>query len=321
MSKVKNQHYVPQFYLNNFAFKKSKLWYVNVFDKFEQKQFAVPVSQVASQRYFYDLSDNLVAEGNTQIVEKILAKYEERAAKLMRHIVRKIEAIWRLDKSKAYSINVFTENQQIELSHLIAIQALRTRESRDYFVEFSEKTLRAIVDLIMAAEFPDSRNEIKSSVKLNKNFVRIIQAQLILGKSKISEAILNHIWLIGINQTSRPLFTSDHPVATQAHLDYSGYSSEGIEIAFPINSKIILILLEKSHFAQYAHLHNKLLSMTLLETVTHLNRLQIHNSHRQVYCNEDKFDLVKEICKSQPDVCSEHKSRIDIISGLGRAST
>lgn len=62
MSKVKNQHYVPQSYLKNFAvYRKRGASHIWVFDKFNQNTFSTPVRNVASQGYFYDLSKELVA--------------------------------------------------------------------------------------------------------------------------------------------------------------------------------------------------------------------------------------------------------------------
>jgi hypothetical protein len=52
--KVKLQHYVPQFYLKNFASKNKKTYSINCFDKINEKQFTSNVTNIACESYFYD---------------------------------------------------------------------------------------------------------------------------------------------------------------------------------------------------------------------------------------------------------------------------
>lgn len=315
MSKVKNQHYVPQSYLKNFAaYRKRGASHIWVFDKFNQNTFSTPVRNVASQGYFYDLSKELVDVQDEQWVEKFLADFEGESNKLISHVFKKIEIVIKKLNKKAYCINVITPNVKKELSYLLAIQALRTREFRELFVEFFEKSFSSIAERILEAEFPDEMNEVR--VRLDEKSLPIYQAiQMFKSSKNISEIIRTYIWAIGINKTDQPLFTSDNPVVRQAHLGANGFACSGIEIAFPLSPQIIIIIFENTHFSQLSSVDNKLLLLPL-EAVNYYNELQVYNSRRQIYCNEDKFNLVKDICKAHPDVCSENKSRIDIISGL-----
>jgi hypothetical protein len=52
MSRVKNQHYVPRFYLKRFTEDGSSIY---AFDKKDRKVFRSNIAGVASQRYFYDV--------------------------------------------------------------------------------------------------------------------------------------------------------------------------------------------------------------------------------------------------------------------------
>ncbi len=107
MSRVKHQHFVPQFYLKQFTENGKRLY---VFDKHRQKSFQANVSTTASKAGFYDwaqeevndflaelekqkasaskeeLSDiettiALVREQQTQLVENHLSKLETYFAK------------------------------------------------------------------------------------------------------------------------------------------------------------------------------------------------------------------------------------------------
>ena len=50
--KTKKQHYVPRFYLSNWANEKGQIW---VFDKSLKKSFQANIKDVASSNYFYDI--------------------------------------------------------------------------------------------------------------------------------------------------------------------------------------------------------------------------------------------------------------------------
>ena len=49
--KVKNQHYVPRFYLKYFTFNKNQIW---VYDKSNRRKYISSLENVACENYFYD---------------------------------------------------------------------------------------------------------------------------------------------------------------------------------------------------------------------------------------------------------------------------
>ena len=51
MNKIKTQHYVPRFYLNNFKSSDNKIF---VYDKATDKVFNTAVENIACENYFYD---------------------------------------------------------------------------------------------------------------------------------------------------------------------------------------------------------------------------------------------------------------------------
>jgi len=315
MSKVKNQHYVPQYYLKNFADSQkrgaSHIW---VFDKFNQNTFSTIVRNVASQRYFYDISKELVNVQDEQWIEKFLADFDGESNKLVGRVFKKIENLRKKSDEKTYSINVITPSIKKNLSYLLAFQYLRTREFRDLFSELFEKSFSSILEVMLKAQSPGKIHEIRG--KFNDEYLPIYQGNQIFKSFKnISEIICTYIWTIGINTTDQPLFTSDNPVVKQAHLESNAFGSPGIEIAFPLSPQTILIIFENTHFSKESPLDNKLCLLSL-EAVNYYNRLQVSYSRRQIYCNEDKFNLVKKICQDYPEICSENKSRINIISGI-----
>jgi hypothetical protein len=260
----KNQHYVPQSYLENFSLDPNKNEkQIFVFDKDTQRKFPNNIKNIPLERYFYDFPENLVLPGeDPQKVENFFDELEGRQKKLLKHIKKKIDWIFSLrKKGNVYSKKVLNQSQKIDLSYVVAFQLFRTREFRNFLLEMRE---------------------------VNKPFFDKL-----------------------IKQEINELFTSDHPIVQYPHLGLNGINSPGIEIAFPINSKAILIMKEKSHFYKFAKLDGNLFPLTLND-VNFYNQLQVYGSNRFVFCSEDRFDLVEEICKNNPDVCSSNKTRIQL---------
>ena len=337
MSKVLNQHYVPQSYLKYFSYDRNKIF---VFDKFSQKTFRTNVRNVASERAFYDFPDVTQSE-NIQNIEQFFSGLEKKQNKFLKHLQKKIYKIFELRLNskhigKVYSVKVITKEQRKDLAYVIAIQFLRTREFRNFIMEMRQRT-EIITNVIVEGEILDliAKYEKLLSIKLKQNSIDtfiydilnqcshnisniydkglpVIHAKFILEHYETFADILqNHIWMVGINDTGKPLFTSDNPVIKHSHLSHSGIDSEGIEIAFPLNSKIILIMRERQHFFRHLNQDSKLFPLTIND-VEYYNKLQIYNSNRFVFSPDDCFEIVKYICQEYPEVCSEERNRITI---------
>jgi hypothetical protein len=330
----KNQHYVPQSYLENFSLDPNKNEkQIFVFDKDNQKKFPTNIKKIPLERYFYDFPEIFVLPGeDPQKVENFFDELEGRQNKLLKHIKKKIER----EKGNAYSKKVLNQSQKIDLSYVVAFQLFRTKEFRNFLLEMREVTKHLFDKLIEqeineiitqgAKEYSiilneESTSEIQSMLSeridnklsfMYKEGLSVIHSNFMDSSYEPASQILReHIYLIGINDTEKPLFTSDHPVVQYPHLGLNGINSPGIEIAFPIDSKAILIMKEKSHFYKFAKLDGNLFPLTLND-VDFYNQLQVYGSNRFVFCSEDRFDLVEEICKNNPDVCSSNKTRIQL---------
>lgn len=63
----------------------------------------------------------------------------------------------------------------------------------------------------------------------------------------IMESLSRHIWYVGVNLTQIPLYTSDNPIVKcpnklENGKSHFGLASEGIEIIYPITSRLALIM-------------------------------------------------------------------------------
>jgi len=338
MTQVINQHYVPQSYLKNFSSDRSQVF---VFDKFKQRSFVSNVRNVASERTFYDFPQSETQPQNIQIIEQFFSELEGRQNRFLRHLHRKISKVFDLRLNaekvgKVYTAPILTQDQKRDLACVAAVQFLRTKEFRKFLVEMRQAT-EPLANHMLESEILERINQFESlnSIQLdedtsdslkslilnecNSTLSRVYDDGLAVVHAKAIfeyyEQILNifhnHIWIIGVNDMDQPLFTSDHPVVRRPHLSSNGLASEGIEIAFPLNSKSLLIMREKQYFHKYKDKESKLFPLTL-EDIEHYNMLQVYDSNRFVFCAEDKFDVVKSICQEHPEVCSEDRSRVQV---------
>jgi hypothetical protein len=103
---------------------------------------------------------------------------------------------------------------------------------------------------------------------------------------RTAQVFNNHIWVIGVNDTNNPLFTSDNPVATHAHKtddwrSNTGYASPGIEIVLPLTPNYILIMRERSYFHKMEFRDGNISHLDR-ENIKYYNSLQVYSSNRQV---------------------------------------
>jgi len=130
----------------------------------------------------------------------------------------------------------------------------------------------------------------------------------------LTATLQQHIWIVGVNETDLPFFTSDHPVVRIPHLkdavlSLSGLRSPGIEIAFPLGPKYILMLCERTVHNAAVNLDRKRLSMTR-DNLTYYNSHQVRQSTRFVYSRTSSFDLRREMLLQDPRLSEIDRPRV-----------
>ncbi|PIC78746.1 hypothetical protein CSV75_14765 [Sporosarcina sp. P18a] len=337
MSKVINQHYVPRSYLMYFANKKGSEYEINVYDKETNRSFPCNIKGVASSRYFYDfptiddMKNDLEKKGETeaisnldqieeieiQAVEKFFSDIEGDFKNKLNHIRTR----YTMTPNPLERNEVITESEKEALAINLAYQLVRTRDFRENFNESTDKFLQHIVDRMVKKEFPEMK---PGSVKVirDKKYDGLQHASFLFNKDflEFPMILLNHIWTIGINETGMSFYTSDNPVVKYGHkkdafFSNAGIASPGIEIAFPISEKLILILRDKSYFGVDAELlyGNKFIRMEE-ENVIFYNSLQVTQSNRQIYSSNPDFELINKMKEDNPGALIR-KSKIDVIAG------
>src|ERR1700744_2929328 len=68
-----NQHYVPRVYLKNFAERKGNEYFIDVYDKTNEKVFNTNITNICAERHLYTLDDEDKINGDTMAIEKMFA--------------------------------------------------------------------------------------------------------------------------------------------------------------------------------------------------------------------------------------------------------
>jgi hypothetical protein len=323
MSDVKKQHFVPQFYLRKFADSNSQLF---VFDKFTKQPFKANVSNVASESRFYDFHQDIqkefqekvargeaILEEDAEIIQKALDPQlvEKELANIEGDFVNVLdEMLETIDKTKGID-----PEHKLITAYFMAVQILRTPEFRRTLIELQEQTMA----MMLEKWYDQHVAENNLYIKFDERYASLEHAQFLFSprlRESIFQTLSEHIWIVGINRTTQPLYTSDTPVVKKAHIkdpykSYAGLGSLGIEIAFPISPKYVLILCERTAFLHYGPRECGSLSLNL-DNITHYNSLQVLQSYRQVYCSSQKFGLAEQICNEHPEVCTPNRKRFEI---------
>jgi hypothetical protein len=320
MGLVKNQHYVPRSYLKYFADKNNKIF---VFDKDKDSVFQTNITNVATERFFYDLPADIIPDAkgiieDKQIIEKFFSQLEDEFLKFLNNIRTRFTM-----SPDPFNTEAVSWKEKAHLSYMLALQYMRTKDFRRTLLDAKELMMQALVDGIGELEI-EGYEPGMVKVERIRDFDSVEHAHFMFDPDTLNnfaEVFYNHIWVIGVNRTSIPLFTSDSPIVKYPHkksdglISYSGIASPGIEIDFPISNKLVLMMVERNYFKEISpFLENRFIPLDDIENIKFLNWLQVKGAYRQVYCKTNEFEIIKDMKKHQPDIL-KRKSKITVQYG------
>ena len=338
MADTKKEHFVPRCYLKHFV---SETERINVFDKVTLGKRNQKILDVAMENYFYDIdfyklldsvpSDKIdeVKQDLMKIVDtdcweeveaaldkkhlekEYFSRMEATYSKLLEEIIRKAYGgnAWVIDHCKALS-----SEEKVSLSLFIAIQIIRTKSFRENIKNITEKLYQQIAYILQAQEENAvSKDEIR--VTANDDYVKLEHSSMILNEEMaidVAKTLLNHIWVMYVNKTDVPFYTSDNPVALIPHkhdkyMSYAGLKSEGIEIAFPVSPDLLIGIYDEEVYKDL-FVDRQFLRLDSPQDAEYFNRAQVFSSLRCVFSNKDDFDLAAAICEEYPSI-RDYKDR------------
>jgi len=313
MSQTKREHFVPRWYLERFA--NPTTGNVCVFDKFTQKVFESSVWNIAQERHFYDLRPESIKEEfrktgiDLQEIEKALAVIEGYFAQAIDHLLEYIERRTGIPPDLRWMLAV-----------QMAIQWTRTRRYRNAMVELAEIRMQAETDEAVRRRFPDLAKDEYPTVKIAEHSIPAMHNQLFFNDEhweRLANVFVRHIWLIGVNNTPTPFYTSDHPVVRRANVPDQpcggiGIDSPGVEFFLPVSPVYALILRERSYFREQWEKHDGGGLLLAPESVEAYNRMQVVQCHRHVFSSTGDFAIARSACVEDPTICDPNRKTVEM---------
>ena len=299
MNKVKKQHYVPQFYLKQWANNKEQIY---VYDKKQKKSFISNVKNIASSRFFYDfpeidenkkveIKDKLKKDGfeddyinnifELQVLENNFSQLESIVSPLLKEKIKKIDDVSKLSEEWIKHYPIFTNDDKKKFSSYIALQIVRTNKHKQFQRDMTNQLFEGIKKVYK------NKTNYNLIIETDDDYHKWQYISTILPlTSKFSEILESYKWIVYRNFTNMPYYTSDSPVVEFGQLGNSGLKEKGVEIRFPLNSKYELIIYEPTFiYEQYnlLDIDNIHILDNTLDNVKQSNDLQIQDSHSQIY--------------------------------------
>lgn len=312
MGATKRQHFIPRLYLKRFA---SGDGLLRVYDKLDGRRFERPVHimAVAQSTSFYDFpvemheeilagiergelpeaDDELVAKAkDPQMIEHYLRDIEGHYASALRLLLEAIDMKARIAPA----------HRQI-IAHFLLVQRMRTPNFRERLLH--DWRAAAAGETMLVSGEPRTF----SLPPINEKLERVVHANAFTSPAVLGPAVeqlIGEVWRIGVNGTSRQLYTSDDPVIVPDTLGERArtFPLQGARLLFPLTPERLLVIFKQGTMPESIPMSLGEFALTD-EQVAGANRLQVMNCSRQVYCRDDQFNLAESVVKELLQVSRE----------------
>jgi hypothetical protein len=286
MTDNKKHHYVPKFYLKRFSTDGRSINLYNL--KSTKKIIKANLSNQCFKNYFY---------GEDLTVEHALCEAEGEAASVFRMVEQKgtLPDVWSLG--------------YLAIVQYVLIQYSRTAYMAGALNEMSDQMAKHVLQPMAKSngiDLDDFVIEIKNT------------APYVLGLSMQNYPFLLDLgYKLLVNKTDEEFVTSDNPVVFYNQLmsfrrsgGNTGVASKGLQIFFPIDPNLAIILYDTDVYAIGA---NKMavIEITALSDVYQLNALQMCSASENVYFGDARMNL-EAIHKKALPFLREQKARLDV---------
>lgn len=296
MSLVKNQHFVPQFYLKNFSSNKKQLY---VFDKISNKGYSSAIDSVASARFFYDWKELDEVVGK-QFIESTSSIFEGKAAKVLNALISRLQA---------NRFTGFETDEKLLISEFIWYQMIRTPEARIQGNQLAKDLEQALLSKGVSKEI------IKlSGLSYEDTNERLDHLRAVINPTHIRESVkdlCDRIWIIAQNDTNLKFYTSDNPVTRHTYHE-RGFSA--FEIFFPLTPTHGLMILTKKDFPDLITFDDNIMYLRKNEYVIWYNEQQVFFAGRQIFSINNDFSVAKSVLNALPIVGDPKRPRLGKIN-------
>jgi len=288
----RKQHYIPRFYLKNFAILKDDEYYTNCFEKSSFKQFEVNIKDVGCENLFYEIAKNVPQE-----MEDALAEFENEFAQVYNKLV------------SSASVRSLKWKEKEVFAQFIMIQEVRTREMRENLRDMVKKAKNWLADTRLSKDLQKQIKEISSEEGIRDFHLDMVK-RAFSKNYPLVEMLLDMKWAIGENNTKMPFWTSDHPVNRYNPIDFSPYGNlgllcRGIEVSFPLTPRIQISFCDPIEY-----FFNPEKSVCIEDNVLFYNTLQLRSSTRHIFSINSDFTIAKKWLTEYPSSAKLDKERI-----------
>lgn len=283
MTRVKKQHIVPLAYLKRFTYDGSRLF---VLDVEQNTAFVCNAKDVAQERSFYDFPSAIYEKKfpghrfDLQGIEKSMGFVE-------RQLPKTIDDVLLLEQGAKLS-----KEQRSEMSTLLIFQITRTPMFREILMQNPQENLQFLLDLLLKGGHFKLPDGFSSQAHFEEGMEAILHGLVIINPefvSRVVPTIFRHYWVLGVNNTSTPMLTSDSPVVVCSKEDNRAGTIWEDDLAFPLDPQHILILNQGRLNAEEWPEDGEVKQLSE-DDVRCYNDLQIQNCYRQVF-SQQKFLL------------------------------
>lgn len=235
---IKNEHYVPRFYLRRFS-NEDRIY---AYDLKNNNLFPTNINKIACNNYFYDLNPKMLEE-NLRLYKELYKIPNEIFNKECEDIQFIEKALSRLEDKFSIMLTQFENDFSMinnedflrTLFLFLHTQSIRTKSIRDGLENIATQTKEWLSKLnIKSIDYPIEL-EAKDIAKLNQ--IKELLSLASLYRKALSFFDVYDIF-IGVNDTDTDFIISDNPMM---------YFSLGFnDICFPVNPKLSIIMQVKN---------------------------------------------------------------------------
>jgi len=290
-TEVRIQHYVPRLYLRSFCAHDKKREYLYCLDKASLKRFKTSIASVGVERDFFAARDDF-----TKSLEARFGRLESVFGNCYRRLI------------KTRTLGCLSSDDKMIISYYVAAQELRTKEFRQMLGDMVRQLREHLSKEKMSEELERQLNKAMSNESIEG-----LHTSMLGDIPQFAETYGTMKWVLFKSRTSMSYWTSDHPVVRYNPVDLRPYGNmglmnRGIQIYFPLTTRLILSFCDPELYAQIPSENN----VTDPENVVFQNWLQVACSTRHVFSRDGDFSLAERIIRENPSLGSIDRQRVSV---------
>jgi len=261
-----NQHYVPQFYLRNFANDNNGKSVSGFVLKSKKPIKHISIKETASEKFYY---------GETGEIEKWFSRLEGIWKPIIHDIIER----------KTLPLN---ENDYWELLYFVALSEVRAFK----YGTITNKILNGLLDLSYRFGTSDKQYEVIGHPISSMD-------AYVLENHDIYEKLVPTLL---VNNTELEFLTSDNPCAkynqffVARNLNYYSIRHKGIQLFLPLSPHICLCFYDGEVYRPCSDVENSVINIIEPSQINELNKLFLRNADLMIYfSNSFNSDTVNEL--------------------------